>query len=309
VIGAAGDIACDPGEDGFEGGAGTRANCRAQAVSDLLVRARAAGTLAAVLPLGDLQYECGRAEAFAASYERSWGRLKAISHPVLGNHEYGRPCHLDDPAPYFDYFGAAAGAPGKGWYSYDIGSWHLIALNSECSYGSGASAVAGCDAGSPQEAWLRADLAAHASACTLAYWHEPRFSSGQHGDAQAMATVWNDLVAAHADVVLSGHNHDYERFQPLGATAPAPASPASTTTGTPSFQDPVLDPNGIREFVVGTGGKSADPFERRPLAGEEVRSDDTYGVLLLTLLPAGYDWRFISERGKTLIDSGSGSCH
>ena len=200
----------------------------------------------------------------------------------------------------------------KGWYSYDIGSWHLIALNSECSYGSGASAVGGCGPGSPQETWLKQDLAAHANACTLAYWHEPRFSSGQHGDAQQMATIWNDLAAAHADIALAGHNHDYERFEPIGATPQdTSASNSSTTTGTPSFQHPKLDPNGIREFVVGTGGKNHYGFGTQPpLTGEVVRDASTYGVLKLTLHPTSYDWQFITDPGSgSFTDSGTGSCH
>src|SRR6185437_13108071 len=122
---------CDPTSTLFHGGAGTATNCRERATSDLLV----ADDPTAVLPLGDDQYECGRASAFAGSYDPSWGRLKAVTHPVPGNHEYGRVCHDDDPSPYFDYFGAAAGARNQGWYSYELGTWHMVALNSECGYG------------------------------------------------------------------------------------------------------------------------------------------------------------------------------
>ena len=142
VIAAAGDIACDPTSGLFNHPNGS--DCAETATSNLMLRIP---HLAAVLALGDDQYECGRASAFAKSYAPSWGRLKAITHPVPGNHEYGRVCHVDDPTPYFQYFGKAAGPFGKGWYSYDIAKWHLIALDSECSYGSGATAVGGCTAG------------------------------------------------------------------------------------------------------------------------------------------------------------------
>jgi hypothetical protein len=225
VIAAAGDIACDPSSHDF--GVAQPGHCAERATSNLLLRIP---HLAAVLPLGDNQYECGRASAYQASYAPSWGRLLKITHPVPGNHEYGRPCHENDASPYFTYFGKAAGPFGKGWYSYDVARWHLIALNSECDYGRGTpTAVGGCRPGSPEERWLKRDLATHHKLCTLAYWHEPRFSSGEHGDATAMSAIWNDLVAAHADVVLSGHNHDYERFAPLGAT-PDPSSGARSTT-------------------------------------------------------------------------------
>ena len=184
-------------------------------------------------------------------------------------------------------------------------------LNSECNYGTGSDAVGGCQAGSAQETWLRQDLAAHPNRCTLAYWHEPRFSSGQHGDATQMSDLWNDLAAAHADIVLSGHNHDYERFEPIGVT-PSPGTTAgSTTTGTPIYQDPVLDPAGIREWVVGTGGKNHYGFGTQPsLKGEVVRDSSTYGVLKLTLHPTSYDWQFVNDPGSgTFTDAGSGACH
>jgi hypothetical protein len=304
VVAAAGDIACDPTSSNFNGGAGGSHGCAEMATSDLLLKLQPA----AVLALGDNQYECGDASAFAASFGPSWGRLRAIIHPAVGNHEYGKPCHRNDATPYFQYFGTAAGPPEQGWYSYDVGTWHLIALNSECSYGSGATAVGGCAPGSPEETWLRQDLAAHQNACTLAYWHEPRFSSGEHGDAVQMATIWNDLVAAHVDVVLSGHNHDYERFAPIGTT---PVSPDTHSTAGSSaiYQQPQLDPNGITEFVVGTGGRSLYHFSAAPLTGEAVRFDTSFGVLALTLQPGGYSWQFQSVPDGTVLDSGSASCH
>ncbi len=199
---------------------------------------------------------------------------------MVGNHEYG----TRDAAGYFSYFGGAAGDPAEGWYSYDLGSWHLIALNSECSH------VGGCGAGSAQERWLRADLAAHRTACTLAYWHEPRFSSGQHGDRASYDAFWRDLYDAGAEIVLNGHDHDYERF--------APQNP-----------DGRLDlARGIREFVVGTGGASHYHFKKvKP--NSEVRGTDTFGVLLLRLGSERYQWQFVPGAGKDLTDSGTGLCH
>jgi hypothetical protein len=293
TIVAAGDIACDPTSKSFNGGAGTSHNCRELAVSDLALRLRPT----AVLTLGDTAYECGDTTAYTESFAPSWGRMKPIIHPAIGNHEYGNACHRNDPSPYFKYFGPAAGT--KGWYSYDVGSWHFIVLNSECHYGGSSSSpnqVGGCDAPSPQAAWLRRDLATHHAKCTLAYWHEPRFSSGEHGDALQMGYLWNVLAAAHVDIVLSGHNHDYERFAPLGTT------PESQT-------QPNLDPSGIREFVVGTGGRNVYPITAAPLQGEQFRNDTDFGVLSLSLQPAGYRWQFHSIFTGGVLDEGSGTCH
>jgi hypothetical protein len=277
VIAAVGDIACDPSDANFKAGAGSRSSCHQLAVSNLLVNR----DLAAFLPLGDNQYEDGTLAKFQASYEPSFGRLKAITHPVVGNHEYLNP----GAAGYFDYFGPAAGERGKGWYSYDIGGWHLVALNSTCG------PVGGCGPDSPQGRWLKADLAAHPSSCTLAYWHHPRFSSGKHGSTAAMAPIWQALYDAGAEIVLSGHDHVYERFAP---------------------QDPsgVADPaRGIRQFVVGTGGKNhyalATPVG---IANSEARDDDTFGALELTLGRGSYSWRFMASSGS-FSDSGSGTCH
>jgi hypothetical protein len=271
VIAAAGDIACPPDVPV------TPTTCHQQATSDLLVRLAPT----AVLALGDVQYERGQLANFLRSYGRTWGRLKAITHPLIGNHEY----LSDGGAGYFDYFGAAAGDPHKGYYSFDLGAWHLIALNSQCSWVSG-----GCGPGSPQERWLRADLAAHRNACVLAYWHEPRFSSGQHGGNPAYDVFWRDLYQANADVVLSAHDHDYERFAPQDPDGRLDAS------------------HGIREFVVGTGGKNHYQFAAAQ-PNSEVRNGNTFGVLELTLYPTSYHWRFVPEPGKTFTDSGSGICH
>ncbi len=275
-VAAAGDIACDPSSSSFNGGVGTATECHQRGVSDAIL----AGRYDAVLPLGDVQYESGSADEFAGSYEPSWGRLKAITHPAVGNHEYGSP----GAAQYFRYFGAAAGDPERGYYSYDLGSWHLIVLNSNCAR------IGGCAEGSLQEVWLRADLAAHPVRCVAAYWHHPRFSSGQNGDTQAMTTIWADLYAAGADVVLSGHDHDYERFAPQDAAG---------------VRD---DSRGIREFVVGTGGKNHMKFKAIE-ANSEVHDTSSFGFLEVTLSDGAYAWKFVSDPPGGLSDSGSGICH
>jgi acid phosphatase type 7 len=260
-------------------GAGDIADCSdlsgAQATSRLLEAVP--GT---VVALGDLAYPDGTRENFSC-YDRTWGRVKDRTRPAVGNHEF----HSEGATYYFEYFGAAAGDPKDGYYSYDLGPWHILALNSECIE------VGGCNLGSREERWLRADLAGHPQGCKLAYFHKPLFSSGgKHGDDLDLKPFFQALYDAKADVVLNGHDHDYERFAP---------------------QDPDgrADPSrGIREFVVGTGGKNHRPFGP-PLATSEVRNADSFGVLKLTLRQSGYDWEFIPEAGKTFTDSGSGTCH
>jgi PKD repeat protein len=268
VVMAAGDIACKPGS------AVTALACHQQATSDLLL---AEPALTKVLALGDEQYEDGLYSEYTGpdAYDRTWGRLKALTAPVPGNHEY----HAPDAEGYFDYFGAAAGERGKGYYSFDLGGWHLIALNSELA----------ADAMTAQEQWLRADLASMKRNCVLAYWHKPRFTSGSHGPFAGVAPLWNDLYNARADVVLSGHDHDYERFAPQNRSG-------------------VADPEGIREFVVGTGGAYHSGFITTA-ANSEIRDDTTFGVLKLTLHGSGYDWEFVPESGGTFKDSGSAACH
>jgi acid phosphatase type 7 len=217
------------------------------------------------------------------SYGLTWGQFKSITFPVVGNHEYLTAA----AAGYFQYFGSAAGKSNQGYYSFDIGAWHLIALNAECSN------VGGCQVGSPQETWLKADLAAHSNTCTLAYWHQPRFSSGKAGNWTQYSTFWQDLYAANADVVLGGHDHDYERFAPQN----------------PSHQaDPA---QGIREFVVGTGGADHGGAGGFPSIqpNSQVRDNTTFGVLKLTLHPTSYSWAFVPEAGQTFTDSGTTNCH
>jgi len=232
-----------------------------------------------VVTLGDNVYENGTSTEFTNCYDPTWGRHKARTMPSAGNHDY----NTTNATGYYGYFGAAAGDPTKGYYSYDLGSWHIVVINSNCS------AIGGCGAGSAQEQWLRADLAANPRTCTLAYWHHPRFSSSSvHGNHAFMQPIWQALHDHSADIVLSGHDHNYERF--------APQAPAGNA-----------DPRGIREFVVGTGGRSLYPIVS-PIANSEVNDDDTYGVLKLTLHPAGYDWQFIPVTGSTFTDSGTGFC-
>lgn len=277
VIAAVGDIACDPTSSNYNQGNGTADRCHMKATSDLLIDAN----LTAVLPLGDNQYENGSLEAFQKSYDPTWGRVKSITRPVAGNHEY----HTSDAYGYFKYFGAtAAGDWSKGYYSYNIGNWHIIALNSNCSQ------VGGCKENSPQQKWLKADLAKYRNTCTLAYWHHPRFSSGMHGNNSDYDIFWKDLYNAGVEVVLNGHDHDYERFAPQTPNAQA---------------DPI---RGIRQFVVGTGGKSHYDFGK-PEPNSEVRNADTYGVLMLTLHPDSYSWRFVPESDHSFTDSGSDNCH
>lgn len=285
VIAAAGDIACDPASSSFKGGNGTSTNCRQKYTSDLLVNAGLAG----VLMLGDSQYACGSFQAFMQSYDPSWGRVKSITYPIVGNHEYMTTGGIDctsantGAAGYFDYFGAAAGPRGQGYYSYDIGEWHIIALNSNCTE------VGGCGTSSPQGQWLQADLAAHTNMCTLAYFHHPLFSSGTHSSSVGYP-FWQLLYQYNADVILSGHDHLYERF--------APQNPSGA-----------VDPQrGIRQFTVGTGGDSLHAVSQIAV-NSEARNDSTYGVLKLTLHPTSYDWEFVPEAGKTYTDSGSALCH
>ncbi len=257
TIVAAGDIACAPGTEA------SSAQCRQATTSDLALSLHPD----AVIVAGDLQYDSGTKAAFDASYAPTWGRLRDVTHPAPGNHEYG----TKGAAGYFAYWGDRAGPAGKGWYSWDLGGWHLVALNSNCS-------VVGCGEGSEQLGWLRADLARSTAPCTLAYWHHPRFSSGLHGDDTSVEPLWQALVAAHADVVVSGHDHHYERFAPT---------------------------EGLRQFVAGTGGRSLYPVFRREPGSEAVAEE--FGVLQLTLDAGGYSWAFHDLAGG-VADSGTAHC-
>jgi hypothetical protein len=237
---------------------------------------------ATVATLGDHVYGGATIADFNSCYDPSWGAARTRTHPTAGNHEY------DDPgaAGYWAYFGAAAAERGKGWYGYELGAWHVVVLNSNCR------AAGGCFKGSEQEAWLAADLAAHPARCTLAYWHHPLFTSdSQTGTAANTRPLWDDLYGAGAELVLNGHAHEYERFAPQ---RPDGAPDQST---------------GIREFVVGTGGRSFGAFGTSPAANSEKRDNSTFGVLSLKLGDGAYSWQFIPVAGGGFGDSGAQSCH
>jgi hypothetical protein len=234
-----------------------------------------------VFTLGDNSNESGTAAEYANCYAKTWGAFLNRTHAAAGNHDY----MTAGAGPYYAYFGAAAGPAGKGYYSYNlVNNWHVVVLNAMCSE------VRGCGVGSPQETFLKNDLAANPGKHIIAMWHIPTFSSGSaHGNNGSYAAFWNDLFAAHADIVMDGHDHDYERF--------ALQSPSGSA-----------DPDGIREFVVGTGGAGQRSFGTIR-ANSQVRSTGTFGVLELTLNAHSYSWRFIPVAGKTFTDSGTQATH
>ena len=229
-----------------------------------------------VFTAGDNAYPDGTDADYAQKYDPTWGRHKARTRPCPGNHEY----HTPGAPGYFNYFGASAGPSGLGYYSYNLGDWHIISLNSETSM----------SAGSPQEQWLRADLASNHMDCILAYWHRARFSSGTHGNQADTQPLWQALYEAGAEIVVVGHDHNYQRFAPQTATGQA---------------DPV---RGIREFVAGMGGAGHYVFTT-PIVNTEAYNVDTDGVLKLTLGPGTYSWEFVPVAGQTYTDWGSGVCH
>jgi hypothetical protein len=235
------------------------------------------GISGTVFTAGDNAYDDGTPAEYTDCYGPSWGRHKSRTKPTIGNHEYQTP----DAAGYFGYFGTAFGTgPTIGYYSYNLGAWHIVVLNSNIAM----------SAGSPQENWLRADLAAHPAKCTLAMWHHPRFSSGEHGSSTASQPLWQALYDAGADVVVSGHDHDYERFSPQTSDGEVDAA------------------RGLRQFVVGTGGGALYGFDH-PAANSEVKNNATLGVLKLTLYPDRYDWKFVPVAGSSFTDAGTGRCH
>lgn len=232
---------------------------------------------ATVFTTGDNAYPDGTISNFATYYGPTWGLFTSRTRPAPGNHEY----HTGGAAGYFDYFGAQAGPEGRGYYSYDLGDWHVVSLDSEISMA----------AGSAQETWLRADLAASSQPCTMAYWHKPLFTSGaEHGPDTATRPLFQALYDHDAEVVVNGHNHQYERF--------APMTPHGVRDSA----------RGIREFVAGTGGASQTGFGTvQP--NSDARASGTFGVLELTLHSNSFDWRFVPVAGKTYSDSGTGTCH
>ena len=259
-------------------GAGDIAQCDSSA--DAATAALIGSIGGTVFTLGDNAYQSGTSRQFANCYGPTWGRFKGRTRPAIGNHEY----ETKGAAGYFDYFGKAAGPRGKGWYSYNVGSWHVVVLNANCD-------KVGCGRGSEQERWLRNDLASHDNQCTLAYWHQARFVSDKiHGNHSEVGPFWEALYDFGADLVLSAHAHVYERFAPQ----------------TPSGK---ADPShGLRQIVVGTGGGAHYRFGS-PRPNSQVRSANTFGVLKLTLQSGRYDWRFLPVAGGSFKDSGSGSCH
>jgi acid phosphatase type 7 len=239
---------------------------------------------ATIATLGDNAYPEGTLQQFVECYEPSWGRHKERTRPAVGNHDHS----TKDAAGHFEYFGEAAGEFDKYYYGYDLGDWHVVVLNSDCWR------VGGCNPDDPQGQWLEEELAASPAQCTLAYWHRPPFSSGRYGDRKDTARVqplWEMIYDMGVDVLLTGHEHSYERFAPMNGSGERD------------------DERGVRLFVVGTGGGNLRNFAGDPLPTTEVRNSETWGVLKLTLKSAGYDWEFVPVEGGTFADSGSGSCH
>ncbi len=266
TIAAAGDIACTAQAEV------TPSDCHMLETSELILQ----NNVSAVLALGDMQYPDGALSDFQSSYEKTWGRFKDMTYPSPGNHEY----HTENAAGYFDYFGVVAGERDKGYYSFTLGTWHIISLNSNCD-------DVACDENSEQVAWLESELKSRSNVCTLAFWHHPRFSSGPHGNSEKMIPFWNTLQTYKADVVLTGHDHLYERFARKDS-------------------DGSDNPNGIRQFVVGTGGKQ----RYRVMIffpQSELVYNQQFGALFLTLEPTSYSWQFITINGE-VIDQGQEDC-
>lgn len=279
TIVAVGDMGCDPKDPGV----GTTLECQSQAVSDLAVEVNPY----AFIGLGDYQYEIPTTDGYNTVYDPSFGRLRDITFPVLGNQEY----KVHEANTFRTYFGERAG-PEQGYYSVQLGQWHVVFLNSNCTV-----VVGGCAKDSPQHKWLAADLAANSSKCTMAVWHHPRWSNGIMGSDARLTDTYATLLAHNVDVLLSGHEADYERFDTLGAN------------GKP-------DPMGVRQFVVGTGGQVVyDPEEgdaawrakAKPIKSQFFDTT-SHGVLKLTLNPDSYSWDFISI-DKGVLDSGQAQCH
>ena len=289
VVAAVGDFACDPADSKYLGGLGTDVRCRQLATSNALLSDALVGS---VLGLGDFQYDCGDPADWAVSYHPTWGRLGDRMVPVVGNHEYktgtdafGSSCPASNStaAGYFSYFGSAAHPETAGHFSFDLGSWHLVGLNAQCT----RSGAGGCTATSSQTTWLTQDLATTTQPCVLAFWHQPLFT-GLKSPNTAYRAWWSVLQSAHVDVVLNGHVHNYQRYGPL-------------------LPDGTTSPDGITEYVVGTGGEAMASLNAaanpQPLAYAR-----TFGYLRLTLQPTGWMSEFVSSTGAVL-DTSSGTCH
>jgi hypothetical protein len=262
-------------------GAGDIAACNSQgdeATAAVLVEVVSGAEQAVVFTAGDNAYPSGSERNFLDCYDPSWGAFKDITRPALGSREY----RTAGAGGHFDYFGVPPGERDKGYYSYDLAGWHIVVLNSNCDQ------IGGCEAGSAQEIWLREDLAASSAVCTLAYWHHPLFSSGSDGGVPDVLPLFQALYDADAEVVINGDDHFYERF--------APQDPAGEE-----------EDEGIRQFIVGTGGSSLSSFGAGA-PNSEVRFSEAFGVLALTLLPDGYEWAFMSVAGSDFNDPGTGTC-
>ena len=277
TVAAAGDISCPSDDSDFEGE--DPSECQQHATAALLVDADA------VLVLGDLQYPDGTLGTFEAGYDVSWGRYADKTYPAVGNHEY----HVDDAAGYFDYWaakGRPTGEEGSGYYSFDLGSWHLVALNSECD-------PVLCEEGSPQDSFLEGDLMGTSQPCILAFWHHPLFNSGAtHGDSapSGARAFWDDLTVAGADIVLNGHEHNYQRYG------------KQTGAGRAASE-------GIRQFVVGTGGKALYPMLVEKDPNFEAGQASEFGVLKLHLGEGAYSWEFVAIGGTSLDSGGPVPCN
>lgn len=276
IVVAVGDIACGSGDKVAED------ICKQKETAELVAKLEPD----AVLALGDLQYEKGSFEDFLKFYDVTWGKFKSKTYPVPGNHEY----KTQNASGFFDYFqkpsnkSKKAMVHDKGYYSFDIGKWHLIALNSNCQE------IGGCEGDSAQVRWLKNDLLQNETDCTLAFWHHPRYSSGPHGNTSSLQTIWKILYDSGVDVVLTAHDHDYERFAPQDANGKS-------------------DPRrGIREFVVGTGGRNRYDF-KTIIQNSEIHDNTSYGLLKLTLKDKSYDWEFIPVKSSGFKDKGKSMCH
>jgi len=277
VVAAAGDIACDASDSDF--GGDDPQQCQDRSTADLLVDADA------VIPLGDLQYPDGALASFEEGYDPTWGKFADQSFPAAGNHDY----HVPGAEGYYRYWTSKdrpTGSGRSGYYSWDLGAWHLIALNSNCDF-------VPCDEGSPQNDFLEQDLADTSQPCILAYWHHPLFNSGEdHGNSEppGAKAFWHDLTAAGADIVLNGHEHNYQRYGKQDASGRAIS-------------------NGIREFVAGTGGKSHYGLLEEKDRNYEAGNATDFGVLLLHLGSGAYSWEFVSVSGAVLDAGGPVACN
>jgi len=326
VLAAAGDIGCASSDANYNNDLGATGYCHQLYTSNTVLNDP---LVTAVASLGDHQYDNNTPANYAAVYQPNWGRYFAKDYPATGNHEYqyptGSPGTTDVTKMALGYYGyfldkangsrslTSTGQSGDcksaclGYYSYDLGTWHIIVLNAQCTGASGSESnydlgTGACAAGSTQEQWLQSDLAAHTNVCTLAYWHQPRYSSGGHQNNSLYDDFWKDLYNAGAEVVLNGHDHDYERI--------ALQKPVSSN----SYGDGTLDTAfGLREFVAGTGGKNHASLGSHTVVNSEAYDNTTFGILKLTLHPGSYDWTFANESGGTpdgsFTDSGTQLCH